>query len=350
MAEALTGTIHKPGGAVPWAGALLKGRCVRFFTDGTFTYPAHEFTIETDPDGAFETSLATPDNGAAEWEFTLPGGELLGPVFVSAGDGPLTLEDLAAGAGSPEQQDTLLTLLQAYLRKDGGTMTGALVLAGAPTADLEAATKGYVDAAGAAPVDSVFGRTGAVVAAASDYDADQVDFTPAGGIAATDVQAAIEELDSEKAAGVHAHNVVTDLTTTLVPDGNAYLHASGGGVDYHGVVTVMSNIGAAAARPGDVDIAGTSHTFELTDEGASVRSQSGSATVFTVPLNSAVAFPVGVIIGWAQKGAGELSIAATGGVTINSLNGNLKAAGQHAEGALRKTDTNVWDLVGALKA
>jgi hypothetical protein len=132
MAEALTGTIHKPGGAVPWAGAVLKGRCVRFFTDGTFTYPAHEFTVETDPVGAFETSLATPDNGAAEWEFTLPGGELLGPVFVAAGDGPLTLEDLAAGAGSPEQQDTLLTLLAAYLRKDADIGVTVLPVAADP--------------------------------------------------------------------------------------------------------------------------------------------------------------------------------------------------------------------------
>lgn len=51
---------------------------------------------------------------------------------------------------------------------------------------------------GESAVSSVFGRTGAVVAATSDYDASQVDFTPAGGIAATDVQAAIAELDSEK--------------------------------------------------------------------------------------------------------------------------------------------------------
>jgi hypothetical protein len=51
-----------------------------------------------------------------------------------------------------------------------------------------------------APVDSVFGRTGAVVAAASDYDANQIDNTPAGTIAATEVQAAINELDSEKVA------------------------------------------------------------------------------------------------------------------------------------------------------
>jgi hypothetical protein len=49
-----------------------------------------------------------------------------------------------------------------------------------------------------ASVSSVFGRTGDVVAAASDYDAAEIDFTPAGGIAATDVQAAIEELDADK--------------------------------------------------------------------------------------------------------------------------------------------------------
>lgn len=49
-------------------------------------------------------------------------------------------------------------------------------------------------------VASVHGRTGAVVAAAGDYQADEVDFEPAGSLAATDVQAAIEELDTEKAA------------------------------------------------------------------------------------------------------------------------------------------------------
>ncbi len=48
---------------------------------------------------------------------------------------------------------------------------------------------------GSGAVSSVYGRTGAVVAAASDYDADQVDFTPAGSLVGTDVQAAIEELD-----------------------------------------------------------------------------------------------------------------------------------------------------------
>lgn len=48
------------------------------------------------------------------------------------------------------------------------------------------------------PVTSVFARTGDVVAASGDYTASEVDFTPYGGIAATDTQSAIQELDDEK--------------------------------------------------------------------------------------------------------------------------------------------------------
>jgi len=62
----------------------------------------------------------------------------------------------------------------------GGTLTGALTLAGAPTVPLHAATKAYVDAS--VPALAASGVT----------------VTPAGGIAATNVQAALQELDAEK--------------------------------------------------------------------------------------------------------------------------------------------------------
>jgi|GEM_PF-5489955 hypothetical protein len=47
---------------------------------------------------------------------------------------------------------------------------------------------------------SVFGRQGVVTAQSGDYSASQITNTPAGNISATDVQAAINELDSEKFA------------------------------------------------------------------------------------------------------------------------------------------------------
>jgi ACT domain-containing protein len=54
--------------------------------------------------------------------------------------------------------------------------------------------------AAAAPVDSVYGRTGVVVAMDDDYTSSQINNTAAGNIIATDVQGAINELDTEKLA------------------------------------------------------------------------------------------------------------------------------------------------------
>lgn len=67
----------------------------------------------------------------------------------------------------------------------------------------------YIDSvasSGAGAVSSVFARTGVVVAANGDYTASQIANTPAGGIAATTVQAAIDELDSEKSGTGHTHS------------------------------------------------------------------------------------------------------------------------------------------------
>jgi hypothetical protein len=66
-------------------------------------------------------------------------------------------------------------------------------------------------------VTSVFARAGSVVAVAGDYTASQITNTPAGNIAATTVQAALNELDTEKAATSHTHAIadVTSLQASL---------------------------------------------------------------------------------------------------------------------------------------
>jgi len=62
-------------------------------------------------------------------------------------------------------------------------------------------------------VDSVFGRTGAVAAATSDYNASQVDND--SGVSGADVSAALDALNSSKAAAVHTHDVaaITGVAT-----------------------------------------------------------------------------------------------------------------------------------------
>lgn len=64
----------------------------------------------------------------------------------------------------------------------------------------------------AGTVSSVFGRIGDVIAVGGDYTGSQVTNTPAGGIAAVTVQAAINELDLEKLSTV---DLTTDVTGAL---------------------------------------------------------------------------------------------------------------------------------------
>jgi hypothetical protein len=64
-------------------------------------------------------------------------------------------------------------------------------------------------------VTSVYGRMGAITAAAGDYTASQVSNIPAGNIAATTVQDAINELDLEKSSISHNHSLASLTDTTL---------------------------------------------------------------------------------------------------------------------------------------
>jgi hypothetical protein len=92
-----------------------------------------------------------------------------------------------------------------------------------------------------------------------------------------------------------------------------------------------------------------SYTLLLTDGGKIVEMTSASANNLTIPLNSSVAFPVGTSIFVVQAGAGQTTIVATGGVTVNSYLG-LKLVGQWAGCTLIKRATNTWVAVGGLIA
>lgn len=130
-------------------------------------------------------------------------------------------------------------------RVSASSVTQHINDAGTGASDLWSADKIATEIAaggGGGDVSSVFGRTGAVVAATSDYDASQVDFTPAGDLAATDVQAALVELDTEKAAASHTH-AAGDVTSgtfadARIAESNVTQHE--GAID-HGSVAGLSD-------------------------------------------------------------------------------------------------------------
>jgi hypothetical protein len=111
-------------------------------------------------------------------------------------------------------------------------------------------------------------------------------------------------------------------------------------------VTVVNNL--YAKRP--IVTQSDSNTFALTDANTWQKCTKGTAMTLTVPANATIAFPIGTEIDVYQQGAGQVTIAAAGGVTINSAFGNLKIAAQYTGASLKKTDTDVWELVGNLTA
>jgi hypothetical protein len=92
-----------------------------------------------------------------------------------------------------------------------------------------------------------------------------------------------------------------------------------------------------------------SYTLVFGDTSDLVEMSNASANNLTVPLNSSVAFPVGTQIHVLQTGAGQTTIVATSGVTINSATG-LKLRAQWSSATLIKRATDTWVAVGDLSA
>jgi hypothetical protein len=96
------------------------------------------------------------------------------------------------------------------------------------------------------------------------------------------------------------------------------------------------------ASPRPIINSSVSLTLVLSHARARIRLNAAGAIVVTVPLNSAVAFPVGTEILISRIGVGAVSVAATTGVTINAS--SLSIANQYGAATITKVGTDEWDL------
>lgn len=92
---------------------------------------------------------------------------------------------------------------------------------------------------------------------------------------------------------------------------------------------------------------GTSYTLAASDAGGIVELDNANPITVTVPLQASVPIDTNCVFELWQQGAGLVTVAAEGGVTLRSLDG-LVSAGQFAHIFLRKRDTNEWDVSGQL--
>lgn len=199
-------------------------------------------------------------------------------------------------------------------------------------------------------VASVFGRVGVIVAANGDYNAGQVTNTPSGNIAATTVQAAINELDTEK------QPVDSDLTAiaAISPANDDIIQRKAGSWVNRTVAQLWADLKSLADlvyAQKSISIrtyTGTTDTLVLADAGNMVRGNNAGANTCTIPPNASVAFPTGTQILFVQRGAGQMTIAAGGGVTVNSFGSALKLVGQYAQAMVTKVGTDEWSIDGNL--
>lgn len=93
---------------------------------------------------------------------------------------------------------------------------------------------------------------------------------------------------------------------------------------------------------------GIAETLALADAEAVCTFDNASPITVTVPPNSSVPFPIGTTIALYQIGAGQVTLAAGAGVTINSPGSLLSISSQNQVVGLLKIATDTWQLTGAL--
>jgi hypothetical protein len=202
-------------------------------------------------------------------------------------------------------------------------------------------------------VDSVNSQTGDVVLDAADVgaypDTNPSSFVDAAGAAA--------------AAPVQSVNTQTGAVTLGAADVGAVptsrtISTSGTGLSGGGDLTADRTITLdPSALAGDAAFTGAyapllltetttrtaNYTLALTDQGKVVP-MDGTDLDLTVPLNSAVAFPVGSVVNVYNLNSTDVTIAGASGVTVRN-DGDLV---QYGEVSLRKRATDEWVVAGNL--
>lgn len=119
---------------------------------------------------------------------------------------------------------------------------------------------------------------------------------------------------------------------------------------YDGTSWFDIRIGIATGSSGSPTLtanaqSGTTYTLVLTDAGKIIECTNASAFTLTIPTNASVAFPIGTTIEVWQGGAiFQVTIAAAGGVTLQSRGGLVKTNAQYSIIRLYKRATDTWCL------
>ena len=114
------------------------------------------------------------------------------------------------------------------------------------------------------------------------------------------------------------------------------------------VDTTKATGGGSSGAVGFADVIEITGQDTLTLDHANTYITANKATAFTIYIAEAsdVNFDIGTTITIEQSGAGRVTVAKIGTVTLNGFNGGLTTAGQYAVIRLVKINTNAWTCIG----
>lgn len=90
-------------------------------------------------------------------------------------------------------------------------------------------------------------------------------------------------------------------------------------------------------------------TLALSDANKMFKCSHTSNQTLTIPTNATVAFSIGTMITFLLTSTNAVTFSGASGVTLTSIDSLVELATQYGMASLIKTDTNTWQLVGALE-
>lgn len=119
-------------------------------------------------------------------------------------------------------------------------------------------------------------------------------------------------------------------------------------LDTHSADDAAHGINEKADKAPPIVAVSASKTLALSDAGTVQNCTNASAITITIPNNATVEFSTGTELAILRRGTGTVTISPANGVTMNSKDSKNGIDGQYASCALKKIDTDIWMLVGAL--
>lgn len=115
---------------------------------------------------------------------------------------------------------------------------------------------------------------------------------------------------------------------------------------YSGTAWALPESGSGGGGSAVVTESTTSRNASLTDNGTYIRFTNASASTFTIPPQSSVAWGATTEIHVRRAGAGGLTLTPGSGVTLNAPANGTLVVGDRMTVTLKRVASDVWDVLG----